>query len=153
MGAAMWTNGSGTNSVKPPVSFCRARVRTMWRAQCTGFSMAPNMMVMFEFSPTEWAARWASSHSSVSILSGQRVARISSSRISAAVPGRVRRPAARGRSRERGGRAAQPLEGAGERPAQPLGALGDLQGGEAVDVHVGRGGLHRVGHVDVVVAV
>ncbi len=95
----MCTNGSGTNSVKPPVSFCRSRVRTMWRAQCTGCSTAPNMIVTLEFSPTAWAARWASSHSSVSILSGQRMARISSSRISAAVPGSVRSPASRRRVR------------------------------------------------------
>ena len=33
---AMWTKGRGTNSVKPPVSRCRARVRTMWRAQRPG---------------------------------------------------------------------------------------------------------------------
>ena len=66
----------------------------MWRAQGTGCSIEPNMIVMFERSPTPWAVRWASSHSSVLILSGQRTARTSSSRISAAVPGRVsaRRP-------------------------------------------------------------
>ena len=32
------------------------------------------MMVMFERSPTEWAVRCASSHSSVLILSGQMIA-------------------------------------------------------------------------------
>ncbi len=59
----MCTKGSGTNSVKPPVTFCRARVRTMWRAQDRGCSTAPNMIVTFERSPTSWAVRWASSHS------------------------------------------------------------------------------------------
>ena len=90
---AMCTKGSGTNSVKPPVSRCRARVRTMWRAQLTGCSTEPNMMVMLERRPTLCAVRCASSHSSVLILSGQMRARTSSSRISAAVPGSVLRPA------------------------------------------------------------
>ena len=99
IGVAMWTNGRGTNSVNPPVSACRARVRSRCRAHDTGCSMAPNMMVMFDRSPMEWATRWASSHSSVSILSGQRTARTPSSRISAAVPGRVARPAAFSRPR------------------------------------------------------
>ena len=99
MGVAMCTKGSGTNSVKPPVSSWSARVRTRWRAQERGCSTEPNMMVTFELRPTEWAARWASSHSSVLILSGQMTARTSSSRISAAVPGRVRSPASRNRTR------------------------------------------------------
>ncbi len=30
----MWTNGNGTNSVKPPVSSCSARTRSRCRAQC-----------------------------------------------------------------------------------------------------------------------
>ena len=41
----------------------------------------------------------------------------------------------------------------GQRLAEALGALGDLERGEAVDVDVGRGVLHRPGDVDVVVAV
>ncbi|CAB4590876.1 unannotated protein [freshwater metagenome] len=93
MGEAMCTKGNGMNSVKPPVRFCRSRVRTMWRAQWVGFSMLPNMMVMFECSPTSWATRWHSSHSSVFTLSGHNTARASSSRISAAVPGSDARPA------------------------------------------------------------
>ena len=92
MGAAMCTKGSGTNSVKPPVSRCRARVRTMWRAQLTGCSTEPNMIVTLERRPTLCAVRCASSHSSVETLSGHRTARTSSSRISAAVPGSVFRP-------------------------------------------------------------
>ena len=38
MGAAMCTNGRGTNSVNPPVSACRARVRSRCLAQCHGDS-------------------------------------------------------------------------------------------------------------------
>ena len=57
------------------------------------------MIVMFERSPTPWATRWHSSHSSVSILSGHNTARTSSSRISAAVPGRLRSPASISRRR------------------------------------------------------
>src|SRR4029453_5117371 len=127
MGAAMWTNGRGTNSVKPPVSACRARVRSRCRAQCRGDSTWPNMMVMLERSPTEWATRWTSSHSSVVTLSGQMTARTSSSRIWGAGPGRRAAPAG--------------------------GPLGDLEGGEAVDVHGGHGVVDGLGHVQVVVAV
>ena len=47
----------------------------------------------------------------------------------------------------------EPAQVVGERLAEPLGALGDLEGGEAVDVDVGRRVLHRPGDVDVVVAV
>ena len=85
--------------MNPPVSRCNARVRSMWRAQLTGCSTEPNMMVMFERRPTEWAVRCASSHSSVLTLSGQMRARMSSSRISAAVPGSVLRPASFSRVR------------------------------------------------------
>ena len=64
-----------------------------------GRSIEPNMIVMFERSPTECAMRCASSHSSVFTLSGHRTARTSSSRISAAVPGSVRSPASISRRR------------------------------------------------------
>ena len=74
IGEAMWTNGSGTNSVKPPVSRCSSRVRSRCRAQGTGCSTAPNIIVTFERSPTEWAMRWASNDPPVSILSRQRIA-------------------------------------------------------------------------------
>ena len=47
----------------------------------------------------------------------------------------------------------QPAQVVGQRLAEALGALGDLEGGEAVDVDVGRGLVHRPGDVDVVVAV
>ena len=35
------------------IRFCSARVRTMWRAQLTGCSIEPHMIVMFECSPIE----------------------------------------------------------------------------------------------------
>ena len=89
----MWTKGSGMNSVNPPVRFCTSRVRTMCLAQCTGCSMLPNMIVMLERSPTEWAISWHSSHSLVVTLSGHSTSRMESSRISAAVPGSDARPA------------------------------------------------------------
>ena len=38
---AMWTKGRGTNSVKPPVSSCSARVATRWRAQDRGLLDGP----------------------------------------------------------------------------------------------------------------
>ena len=47
----------------------------------------------------------------------------------------------------------EPAQVVGQRLAEALGALGDLERGEAVDVDVGRGLLHRPGDVDVVVAV
>ena len=139
---AMCTNGSGTNSVKPPVSCCSARVRTRWRATCSGRSTCPNMMVTFERRPTECAVRWASSHSSVSILSGQMTARTSSSRISAAVPGSVARPGLLGEH-----------EVVAQRHAEAARALGDLERGEAVHVDLRRDLLHRARDVEVVVAV
>ena len=71
----------------------------MWRAQLTGCSTEPNMIVTFERRPTPWAVRWASSHSSVVTLSRQMIARTSSSRISAAVPGSVASPASISRRR------------------------------------------------------
>ena len=114
----------------------------MWRAHDTGCSTAPNMIVMFERSPTLCATRWHSSHSSVLILSGHRIARTGSSRISAAVPGSDRSPAS-----------IEPPQVDVERLGQAAGALGHLERGEPVHVDVGRRRLHGPGDVDVVVAV
>ena len=122
----MCTNGSGTNSVKPPVSFWRARVRTRWRAQLPGCSMAPNMIVTFDRRPTEWAVRWASSHSSVVILSGQRSG---AHRVVEDLGGGARQRLETGVHQ-----AAQVVR---QRLVQPRGALGDLEGGEPVDVDLG----------------
>ena len=38
--------------MNPPVSCCSSRVRTRWRAQWTGGSTEPNMIVMLMRSPT-----------------------------------------------------------------------------------------------------
>ena len=138
----MCTKGSGTNSVKPPVSFCSARVRTRWRATCTGRSTVPSMIVTFDRSPTSCAVRCASSHSSVFTLSGQITARTSSSRISAAVPGSVASPAS-----------LSTRQVVGERHVEPARAFGDLERGEPVHVDRRRDRLHRARDVDVVVAV
>src|SRR4029450_13695876 len=144
MGAAMCTNGRGTNSVNPPVSACRARVRSRCLAQCRGDSTWPNRMVMLERSPAEWATRWTSSHSSVVTLSGQMTGPASSSGVCVAGA--------------RAGRAAPPgrlelQQGVAERLAEPAGALVDLQGGEAVDVHARHGLAHGPGQVGGVGAV
>ena len=100
------------------------------------------MIVTFERSPTEWAVRWASSHSSVLILSGQRIG-----------PDLVVEDLGGGAGQRAQAGVHQPPEVVGERLAEPLGALGDLERGEAVDVDVGRRLLHGPGDVDVVVAV
>ena len=70
------------------------------------------------------------------------MARMSSSRISAAVPGRRAQPGVH-----------EATEVVGKRLVEPAGALGDLERGEAVHVDVGHRLLHRPGDVDVVVAV
>ena len=100
------------------------------------------MIVTFERSPTECAIRCASSHSSVLTLSGQMMARTSSSRISAAVPGSVARPAS-----------FSLRQVLAQRHVEAARAFGDLERGEAVDVDVRRDLLHGPGHVEVVVAV
>ena len=139
---AMCTNGSGTNSVKPPVSFCRSRVRTQVAGPVLGLldRAEHDRDVRAQADGVGGAVR--SSHSSVLILSGQRIARTSSSRISAAVPGQRAQPGVH-----------EPPQVVGQRLAEALGALGDLERGEAVHVDVGRGLLHGPGDVDVVVAV
>ena len=90
---------SGTNSVKPPVSFCRLRSRSMWPATCSGFSMWPYMMVALERRPTECAALTISTQRAVISFFGESTSRTLSSRISAAVPGIVPSPASLSQSR------------------------------------------------------
>ena len=51
IGASMCTNGSGTNSVNPPDSRCCSRACRRWRAQFTGPSTWPNIIVTFERKP------------------------------------------------------------------------------------------------------
>ena len=99
-------------------------------------------MVMFDRSPIEWAVRCASSHSSVVILSGQM-------RGADLVVEDLRSGA---RQRAQPG-VHEPAQVVGQGLVEALGPLGDLEGGEAVDVDVGHGVLHGPGDVDVVVAV
>ena len=73
------------------------------------------------------------SHCAVVILSGHRTARTSSSRISAAVPGRLRQP-----------RVLEPRQIVAQRQPQRLGAVPDLQRREGVHVDVGRRRFHRL---------
>jgi len=76
------------------------------------------------------------------ILSGHSTARTGSSKISAAVPGRVFEA-----------RFAQAHQVVGQGDLGALRPLGDLEGGEAVDVDGGRRLAHGLDHVHVVVAV
>ena len=85
------------------------------------------MMVAVVRSPTACAASTTSSHCAVLILSGQMMARTSSSRISAAVPGSVPSPAAFSFARN-----------AATVMPERRRALRDLERREGVDVHVGR---------------
>ena len=95
----MWTKGRGTNSVKPPVRRWIWRSTSRWLAQERGPSMWPIIIVVVARRPSSWAVIITSAHSAVRTLSGHRWARTRSSRISAAVPGRVPRPASRRRVR------------------------------------------------------
>ena len=139
---AMCTNGSGTNSVNPPVSFCRSRVRTMWRAQCTGCSTEPNMIVMFESQPDlVGGAVGLEPLLGVDLVGAEDR------------PDLVVEDLGRGARQRAQPGVHQAAEVVGQRLAEALGALGDLERGEAVDVDVGRRLLHGPGDVDVVVAV
>ena len=90
----MCTKGSGTNSVKPPVSRWRSRVRSRCVAQLVGtLDRAEHDRDVRAQARRRGPTRCTSSHWSLLILSGQSMARTSSSRISAAVPGSVLSPA------------------------------------------------------------
>ena len=138
----MCTNGSGTNSVNPPVSFCRARVRTRWRAQLRGCSMAPNMIVTFERRPD----RVRGAVGLEPLVGGDLVG--AEQRAHRVVEDLGRRA---GQRLQPG--VHQAAQVVGQRLAEAPGALGDLERGEAVDVDLGRDLVHGPGHVDVVVAV
>ena len=100
------------------------------------------MIVTFERSPTPWAVRWALEP----LLGVDLVGAEHGPHLVVEDLGR------RARQRPQPG-VHQPPQVVGERLAQPPGPLGDLERGEAVDVDVGHGLLHRPGDVDVVVAV
>ncbi|CAM5682618.1 hypothetical protein SGLAM104S_00824 [Streptomyces glaucescens] len=85
--------GRVTNSVKPPVRcWMPARVRK-WPSQWRGWSTWPYIMVEEERRPSSWAVVITSIQVAVGSLPLVRIQRTSSSRISAAVPGRESRPA------------------------------------------------------------
>ncbi len=92
-GALVCTNGSVTNSVKPPVRcWMSARVRrcpSQWR----GWSTWPYIIVEDDRMPSSWAVVTTSIQSAAGSLPLVRIQRTSSSRISAAVPGMVSSPA------------------------------------------------------------
>src|ERR671939_289710 len=67
----MWTNGSGTSSVKQPLRRCWSRIASRWRAQLRGPSTWPNMIVAVDRSPARCAASCTRSHCAVVTLSGQ----------------------------------------------------------------------------------
>ena len=140
MGAAMCTNGRGTNSVNPPVSRCSARAAAgggpsaaaiRWRRKDRDVGAQPDAVG----DPVHLQP------SSVVTWSGQMTARISSSDLGVGA----------GKAGEAG--RLEPQQVVAQRLAEPAGALVDLQGGEAVDVHAGHGLAHGLGNVQVVVAV
>ena len=48
----MWTKGSGTNSVNPPVRRWISRITSRWFAQAIGSSICPNMIVDVDLKPS-----------------------------------------------------------------------------------------------------
>src|SRR5438132_930883 len=94
IGASEWISDSGTNSVKPPVSFWIERRSAMWRIQWSGVSTWPYMIVEVVRIPSACAVVITSTHCSTVMRPRAMVSRIGWSRISAEVPGNVPRPAA-----------------------------------------------------------
>lgn len=95
MGALVCTNGSSTNSEKPPVSSCSRLISLMCRTQCRWLSTCPYIIVAVVGMPTRWAVVMTSIHSAAGSLPLVSTQRTSSSRISAAVPGSESTPASR----------------------------------------------------------
>ena len=81
------TNGSGTNSVNPPVSRWIAARVCRWVTQWPGWSTWPYIIVLLVGRPIECAVVTTSIHRAVGSLPFVKIQRTSSSRISAAVPG------------------------------------------------------------------
>ena len=115
-----------------------AQHQQMPRPVTAGASTWPYMMVEVVRRPSACAARTTSSHCAVLILSGQMTARTSSSRISAAVPGSVPRPASFSSREEFAHRAAQRRR-----------ALRHFQRREGVDVHPRHRRLDRLADADI----
>ena len=138
----MCTNGSGTNSVKPPVSRWSSRTASRWRAQFRGPSTWPNMIVLFERRPDLVRG---SVH--LEPLRGRDLVR-ADDRADLVVEHLG------GGARERGEPlVAEALEVVAQRDAERRGALPDLERAEGVDVQLGHGVLDRADDRDVVVAV
>ena len=95
MGASSCTNDSGTNSVKPPVSFWISRKSSRWRSRCKSLSTCPYISVEVVGSPSECALLMTPTHSAVVMRPGAIRWRNSSSSTSADVPGSVSSPASR----------------------------------------------------------
>ena len=81
--------------MNPHVCLWSSRRRRKCRATCRGLSTCPYIKVAVVRKPTSWASCMTESHCSVLSLSGQIIARTSSSKTSAAVPGNVSSPASR----------------------------------------------------------
>jgi hypothetical protein len=95
----VWTNGSGTNSVKPPVSSCSRREQLQVGDPVVGWSTWPYIIVLVVGMPSRWAVVTTSTQDAVGSLPLVSTHRTSSSRISAAVPGQAVDPASRTETR------------------------------------------------------
>ena len=138
----MCTNGSGTNSVNPPVRFCRSRVAIRWRAQWQGlFDRAEHDRHVRR------EADGVGDFVGVQPFLGGDLVRAQDG-ADAVVED------LRGGSWKRPqpdlDQAAKVLV---QRFAETFGAFGDFERGETVDVDPGRGSGHCPADVDVVVAV
>ena len=89
----MCTKGRGTTSVKPPVFNWIFFIREKWFTHDSMSSICPNMIVAVDFIPKLCATSITYAHWDDVILSGHKYFLTLSSNISAAVPGRVFRPA------------------------------------------------------------
>src|ERR1700720_3710883 len=87
MGALACTNGSSTNSVKPPVRSWMPRITRRWPTQWAGVSTCPYIIVALVGMPSSCAVVMTSIHAAAGSLPLVSTHRTSSSRISAAVPG------------------------------------------------------------------
>ena len=138
IGASMCTKGSGTNSVKPPVSTCRSRSASRWRDQASDVSTWPYMMVEVVRRPSLCAARCTSSHcAGVDLVGADDGAHLVVEDL--------------GRRARQGAEAGllQLRQEGGERRLQGRGALRHLERREGVDVHAGHRRLDGAADRDV----
>ncbi len=95
IGELACTNGSSTNSVKPPVCSWIPRITRRWATQCAGVSTCPYIIVAEVGMPSLCAVVMTSIQAEAGSLPFVSTQRTSSSRISAAVPGSESTPASR----------------------------------------------------------